>query len=82
MRRQQAVEIGALTSMAQALQGNITLAEKTAERAINDKYGAIEQQLGIEMAQLDYIYKDLDRVDKKRADTKLDALKEREKTYC
>ena len=79
MRRQQAVEIGALTSMAQALQGNITLAEKTAERAINDKYGAIEQQLGIEMAQLDYIYKDLDRVDKKRADTKLEALKEREK---
>ena len=79
MRRQQAVEIGALTSMAQALQGNITLAEKTAERAINDKYGAIEQQLGIEMAQLDYIYKDLDRADKKRADTKLDTLKEREK---
>ena len=79
IRRQQAVEIGALTSMAQALQGNITLAEKTAERAINDKYGAIEQQLGIEMAQLDYIYKDLDRIDKKRADTKLEALTERQR---
>jgi len=79
IRRQQAVEIGALTSMAQALQGNITLAEQTAKNAINIKYEGIQNQIDLEKNQLENIYNDLDRADQAKADTRLKILSERQR---
>jgi len=79
IRRQQASEIGALTSMAQALQGNITLAEQTAKNAIDIKYEGIQNQIDLEKNQLENIYNDLSRADKAKADTRLEILNERQR---
>lgn len=77
IRRQQAVEIGSMTSMAQAIQGNIELAYKTANETINMKYEPLENQLKLEMQQLDYVYEDLNRADKLKADAQKTLLDER-----
>lgn len=77
IRRQQAAEVGALTSVAQAVQGNIELAYQTAEKSINLKYEPLENQLKQELQQLDFIYQDLSSAEKKQADSRATLLNER-----
>ncbi len=45
IRRQQAAEIGALSSVAQALQGNIGLAQQTAQRAVDLEFEPLEREI-------------------------------------
>lgn len=59
LRRQQAAEVGGLSAIAQALQGNITLAQNTAKDAINVKYEPMENQLKQQLQQIEFLYNDL-----------------------
>jgi hypothetical protein len=68
LRRQKAVEIGGLATMAQALQGNIQLAQSTAERTVNLQYAEEEQRIENTKTLLDLNYQDLTRAEKKKAD--------------
>lgn len=77
IRRQQAAEVGALTSMAQAVQGNIELAYQTADKAIQMKYEPLENELKQQLQQLDFIYQDLSSAEKKKADAQATLLNER-----
>lgn len=68
LQKKSAVMVGALTSVAQALQGNITLAEQTADRTIEREFADEEARL----ARLQFEYTEnkdaLERADKKGAD--------------
>ena len=77
IRRQQASEIGSLSALAQALQGNITLAQNTAKDAIDVKYEPLENQLQQQLQQINFIYNDLSRADQQRADAQKLLLEER-----
>ena len=79
LKRQQAAELSGLSAMSSALGGNMAEARSAAKESIDMKYDAILDQYNMETQQLEYIYKDLDRVDKKRADTRLEALTERQR---
>jgi len=77
IRRQQAVEVGALTGMAQVLQGNISRAYQIVEKTMKMKYDPIRNQIDAEKAQLDMTYNDLSRADQKKADAQKTLLDER-----
>lgn len=77
LRRQQAAEVGGLSAIAQALQGNITLAQNTAKDAINVKYEPMENQLKQQLQQIEFLYNDLSRADQKKADAQTALLNER-----
>jgi len=77
LQRQQAAEVAGLSAIAQALQGNITLAQNTAKDAINVKYEPMENQLKQQLQQINFIYNDLSRADQKRADAQKLVLEER-----
>lgn len=77
LRRQQASEVGGLSAIAQALQGNITLAQQTAKDAINVKYEPMENQLKQQLQQIEFLYNDLGRADQKKADAQTALLNER-----
>jgi len=62
-----ASEIGMLTAQAQALQGNIQVAQDTVNRAIDLKYSTIEAQLNVYQAQLNALQPTLDREEKAQA---------------
>lgn len=68
IRRQQAVEIGALTSVAQALQGNITLAQQTADRTVELQYEDAQQEIDNIKTQLDLNSDTLSAAEKKQAE--------------
>lgn len=75
--RQQAVEIGALTSVAQALQGNIKLAQDTVDRTINLEFQDAQNEVDRLKAFLDVNAVNLSREDKKKADALAIQLAER-----
>ena len=77
LRRQQAAEVGELTAISQALQGSITMAEKTAKNAIDVKYEPMENQLKQQLQQIEFLYNDLSRADQKKADSQTALLNER-----
>lgn len=66
--RQKAVEVAGLSAVAQAYQGNITLATETITKAIDAEYKPQEDYLANLKDQLDYAYEDLDAAEKKKAD--------------
>ena len=67
-RRQAAVELGAQASVAQALQGNIALAQQTADRTVAVEFEGIEQEIqGIQL-MLDLNRENFTRVEKRRAE--------------
>lgn len=68
MRQQGAAEIGALTAVQQALQGNIALSQQTAEQAVNLEFADEEQNIKKLQALIGYEYDSLSRADKLRAD--------------
>ena len=77
LQRQQAAEVAGLSAIAQALQGNITLAQNTAKDAIDVKYEPLENQLQQQLQQINFIYNDLSRADQQRADAQKLLLEER-----
>lgn len=68
LARQQAVDLGALSSLAQAYQGNIELAMDIAERTVNLEYGDIEQAIQNEMTMIEARKPLLEGEEKKRAE--------------
>ena len=77
LTRQSAVELGGLSSMAQALQGNISMAQKIAEDTITMKYAPIEADIKNQQDQITNIYNDLTREDQQKADALTATLNER-----
>ena len=71
-------KIFGISSMIDALNGNIARAEKSIERAINAKYGVLEERAAIAKSQLEAIKPLLDKQEKLQADA-LDAENERRK---
>lgn len=65
-------QIGSLTAEAQAIMGNITLAEDTAQKAVTAKYGPILEEIKIKQDQLALLQPTLDKEQKTWA-TALDA---------
>lgn len=66
--RQSATELAGLSAVAQAYQGNITLANDTAKKAIDAQYAPQEDYLTNLKTQLDNAYTDLTNAEKKKAD--------------
>jgi hypothetical protein len=79
MKRQASVEIGALATVAQAIQGNVALARQTAERTTDLKYAPVEREIANIKELIELNYQDLSRADKKRADNLNVILSERER---
>lgn len=67
VQRQRASDIGLLTARAQAMQGNITLAQNTANRSVDLKYQDIESQITAKQKQLDLLKPTLDKEETKKA---------------
>jgi hypothetical protein len=78
MRRQAAAEIGGLSTMAQAIQGNIELAKQTAKEVVDAQFAAEEQRIENIKTLLNVNADNLSREDKKKADELSVKLKERE----
>jgi len=66
IRRQQAIEIGALASVSQAMQGNIALAQQTAQRTVDLEFQDREQEIDNLKTQLELNRDTLTREDRKR----------------
>ena len=64
----QAAEIGILQAQASAMQGNLTLAQSQANRAVDLKYSDIQDELNIRLQQLKLIEPELTKQEKIRAD--------------
>lgn len=78
MQRQSAVEIGSLATVAQALQGNITLAKQTAQDTVNAKYADAEQKVKNLQDLIDVNYKQMTVEQQRKADTLNVKLKQRQ----
>jgi hypothetical protein len=68
LRRQAAVEMGGLTAVAQALQGNITAARDTVKRTVDLQYEDAEQEIANLKTQLDLNTEDMTAAEKKKAE--------------
>lgn len=68
IRRQMAAEIGGLSAMKLAAQGDVDRAQKEADRAVDLKYEDIETKLKIQREQLDLLTGKLTKEEKLRAD--------------
>jgi hypothetical protein len=68
LRRQKAVEIGALASVAQALSGNIDLARQTIKDTVELEYQDKQAEVDALKAQLDLNYDEMTSAEKKKAD--------------
>jgi len=76
LTRQAGVELGALTSLAQAMQGNIEMAKQTASDTVEFEFAPIEAQLNQQLQQLEASYSALTRVEQRRADDRTLAIKQ------
>jgi hypothetical protein len=77
IQKQSAVVIGALSATAQALQGNIQLANDTIDRTLAVKYDSIEKQIQYNSALIDLNYQDLSEERKQQADLRKSLNEER-----
>ena len=75
--RQQAVEIGALTSVSQALQGNIKLSQDTVDRTVSLEFQPVQNEIEALKYYIEQNKDTLSREDKKKAETLQIALDER-----
>lgn len=78
IQRQSAVELGALSATAQALQGNIQLANDTIDRTLKMEFDPIENQINNTKTLLDLNYQDFTNQEKKRADMTKELLDQRQ----
>lgn len=79
LARQSAIELGGLSSMAQALQGNVAMAQDIADKTIAIKYEPVEQEIANQKFQLEQVYSQLTRDEKKKADALKITLDERQR---
>jgi len=79
LTRQKATEVAGLSAIAQAYQGNITLATDTIEKAVNAEYKPQEDYLANLKDQLSNAYDDLTSAEKKKADQLKLVVDERER---
>lgn len=79
LARQSAVELGGLSSMAQSLQGNVQMAQNIADKTIAIKYEPVEQEIANQKFQLEQVYSQLSRDEKKKADALKITLDERQR---
>lgn len=79
IQRQSAIELGALASVAQAIQGNINLANDTIDRTLKMEFEPVENEINRTKTLLDLNYQDLSREDKKRADLTSNLLEKQQK---
>lgn len=70
LARQRAIEVGALSAQAQAMQGNIELAQSTIARTVDLKYGDIEKQLEQQKFFYEVNRDNLTKAEKKVAEAK------------
>lgn len=68
LQAQGIAKVGALTSIAQALQGNIALAQDTAKTVVDLQFAPIQQEIDNLKTQLDLNSQDLTRADAKKAE--------------
>ena len=67
-QRMASVELGALASVAQAVQGNLSLAQQTADRAVELEFQDRQMRVNQVKSMLDLNYDNLTRAEKKQAD--------------
>lgn len=67
VRRQQASEIGLLQARALGLQGQVQMAQETANRAIDLKYDSLQDTLNVKLQQLELIQPLLDKEERQYA---------------
>lgn len=79
LQRQQAIELGGLSAMAEALQGNINMAMDIAQKTIDIKYEPIQMSIDNQKFQLEQVYSQLDREEQRKADALKIALDERQR---
>ena len=79
LRRQQAVEIGALASMAEAVQGNIELAKAHAREIVDLEFEPVQQEIQNLSTVLQFNYDNYDRSQKNAADELQLELQERQR---
>lgn len=79
IQRQSAIELGALASVAQALQGNIQLANDTIDRTLKLEFEPVENRINNIKSLLDLNYQDLTTQEKKRADLTTVLLNQQQK---
>lgn len=79
IRRQKAAEIGALSSVQQALQGNIGLSEDLARQAVNLEFQPVEQEIENIRTLLEINRADMTRAEERRAQQLEFQLAERER---
>lgn len=77
LRRQMAVELGGLAAVAQALQGNITLAKETAKETVDLQYEPVLQEIDNLKFQLEVNMDSYDKQQKKDALAYQELLNER-----
>ena len=80
LQRQKAVELAGLSAVAQAYQGNVDLARQISQDAVNAQFQDQQNYNEGLKTQLDYIYKDLDREEKKQANALKLIIAERERS--
>lgn len=68
VQKQQASEIGLLQARALGLQGQVEIAQQTANRAIDLKYSVLEDTLNVKMKQLQLIQPLLDKEEQRYSD--------------
>jgi hypothetical protein len=79
IRRQRATEVGALTSIAQAVQGNLQLAQQTAARTVDLEFEPIEAEIDALKFFLDQNAESFNRSEQRRAQQLQIQLQERER---
>lgn len=77
-QRMAAVELGSLASVAQAVQGNLALAQQTADRTVKLEFADRQQEVDNLKSLLDLNYDNLSRAEKKQADQLNFLLQERQ----
>jgi len=76
LQRAKAADIGLITARAQVAQGNLALAQETANRAVDAKYATIEDKIKVKQAQINAILPQLDKEQKIQAQAQQQYLKD------
>lgn len=79
LRRQQAVELGSLAAVGQAMIGNIQLAQQQAQRTVDLEYAPVEQEIANIREFLELNQEDFTNAEKKEAQKLTIALNERQR---
>ena len=79
IQRQRAVELAGLSAIAQAYQGNISLAETTAQNMVEMELAPIQTRIDDQKWQIEQVYEQLTSAEQKKADSLNLVLAERQR---